>query len=207
MTEAPTPWQRSLISLVPSVSYNRKRRHRRAPHQRVATNYFSPGVHKLSVICVRGLGYLESARHVNDGIAKYIVELLQSELESLFGIHIAILGITYNGYVGDTRESPGLKLAHKFQANISLSKEIANQRELVGVVLGDPYVSSGEEIISLQKIVTSVNAIVITTGCDEFSKLTPNHIGDQMVEETIVETKGILNDDARLEDGFRTLQI
>lgn len=161
----------------------------------------------MSVICVRGLGYFESARHVNDGIAKYIVELLQSELESLSGIHIAILGITYKGYVGDTRESPGLKLAHKLQANISLSKETANQRELVGVALGDPYVRSGEEVISLQKIVTGVNAIVITTGCDEFGKLTSNHIGDQMVEGTIVETKGILNDDARFEDGFRTLQI
>jgi UDP-N-acetyl-D-mannosaminuronic acid dehydrogenase len=57
------------------------------------------------------LDLIERARAVNDGMAGYVADLIESHRGSLAGAQVAILGIAYKGNVADTRGSPGLRLA------------------------------------------------------------------------------------------------
>lgn len=152
------------------------------------------------------LDLIEAARRVNDEMANYVVELLRSELGSLADRRIAILGIAYKGNVGDTRESPGLKLADRLRESATRSEGSTTGDGIVDVVLCDPHVHD-ESVVGLEEAVTDADAIVVTADHDEFRELTPQEVGDRMAERTIVDTKGLLDEDAWIEDGFRVVRI
>jgi UDP-N-acetyl-D-mannosaminuronic acid dehydrogenase len=152
------------------------------------------------------LDLIEAARRVNDGMANYVVELLRSELGSLADRRIAILGIAYKGNVGDTRESPGLKLADRLREGAARSEGSTTSGEIVDVVLCDPHVHD-ESVVGLEEAVTDADAVVITADHDEFRELSPQWVGDRMAERTIVDTKGLLDENAWIADGFRAVRI
>lgn len=152
------------------------------------------------------LDLIEAARRVNDGMANYVVERLRGELGSLSGSRIAILGIAYKGNVGDTRESPGLKLAHELRASVSRPEDGGAEGGAVDVTLCDPYVHD-DAVVGLEEAVTDADAAVITADHDEFGELTPRRVGDRMARRLIVDTKGVLDADAWIESGFTVLRI
>lgn len=143
-----------------------------------------------------GLDLIATAREVNDGMSQYIVELLREELGSLAGKKIAILGVAYKGNVGDTRMSPGLKLARELQATASQETEpvAADGGEDIEVALNDPHVDDQTlDLVDFDAAIDGADAVVITTDHDEFVDLSPATLGDAMRQPVVFDTKGILD--------------
>lgn len=74
---------------------------------------------------------------------------------------IAVLGLSYKPDIGDTRESPGLKLMKKLK------------RKKMLVEAYDPFVSEKSTKSSLIEILLSSKLVILATAHSEFLKLTP----------------------------------
>jgi UDP-N-acetyl-D-mannosaminuronic acid dehydrogenase len=144
------------------------------------------------------LDLISTAREINDGMSQYIVEMLETELGSLNGKKIAILGVAYKGNVGDTRKSPGLKLAHELQATTQPDSETVAADGGVGVdiALHDPHVEDQTlDLVGFDSVVDGADAIVITTDHDKFEDISPASLIDAMRQPVFFDTKDILDAD------------
>jgi len=144
------------------------------------------------------LDLISTAREVNDGMSQYIIEMLREELGSLAGTKIAILGVAYKGNVGDTRMSPGLKLARELQATASHDTDAiaADGGAAIEVALHDPHVDDQTlDLVDFDTAVDGADAVVITTDHDEFKEISPADLSDAMRQPVVFDTKDILDAD------------
>lgn len=157
------------------------------------------------------LNLVEAARRVNDGMTSFVVGLLIEELGSLADRKVAILGAAYKGGVGDTRSSPGLKLARELQhADVELSPMTADGGtfEPPTVAVHDPHVTDPTlDLVDLETATTDADGVVVATDHDEFARLDPAALRDRMAGSTIVDTTGILYPSAWREAGFTLRRV
>lgn len=157
------------------------------------------------------LNLIKKARQVNDGMSEYIIELLREELGTLSDAKIAILGVAYKGNVGDTRMSPGLKLAQAFQMTSGEQKAPLPDGGVEGspdIAMSDPNVV--DQTLSLQPLeeaLDGADAAVITTDHDEFAELDPSRVAAAMQTSCIIDTKGVLELDVWNEEGITPIRI
>jgi len=144
------------------------------------------------------LDLIATAREVNDGMSQYIIDMLREELGSLAGTKIAILGVAYKGNVGDTRKSPGLKLARELQAVTNSGTEpiAADGGAAIEVALHDPHVDDQTlNLVDFDAAVDGADAVVITTDHTEFEEVSPATLVDSMRQPFVFDTKDILDAD------------
>lgn len=141
------------------------------------------------------LALIERARAVNDGMAEYVTDLLETHLGSLADTKIAILGVAYKGNVADARESPGLRLADVLQKRTQATQTAAAGGEsTVDVRLHDPYVTDQRlALTSFEEALSGADAVVIATDHDEYAALSPTDIADHLAGDTVIDTKGLLD--------------
>lgn len=140
------------------------------------------------------LDLIETAREINDGMSTYIIDLLREELGSIAGTKIAILGIAYKGNVGDTRKSPGLKLARELQAIAGPDTETvaADGGSAVEIALHDPHVNDQTlQLTSLEDAVSEADGIVITTDHTEYKGLEPDQF--ETDNAAVVDSRAIID--------------
>ncbi|ODR79825.1 UDP-glucose 6-dehydrogenase [Haladaptatus sp. W1] len=193
-------------------------------HPRVNVHHPGPGVggHCLPVDPwflgqnSEKLDLIKHAREVNDGMSSYIIDILDEELDGLADSKIAILGVAYKGNVGDTRESPGLKLARELQSPAMQEEEPAladggtqsDSRKAPTVTLHDPHVTDQTlQLSPLDEAVVDADAIIVTTDHDEFKEMDPHSIARWMDGDLIVDTKAILDEHDWNTEGFRVSRI
>ncbi|SIR76608.1 UDP-N-acetyl-D-mannosaminuronic acid dehydrogenase [Haladaptatus litoreus] len=161
------------------------------------------------------LDLIKHAREVNDGMSGYIIDILKEELGGLEDTKIAIFGVAYKGNVGDTRESPGLKLARELQA-VSPQQEIAmpdggvevDTSSSPSITLHDPHVNDQTlQLLSREEAVDGADAIVIATDHDEFEEIDPLFISRFMNNNLVIDSKAILDEDRWNTEGFRVSRI
>lgn len=146
---------------------------------------------------------IECARAVNDGMVRYVVELLRSHLGDLSGQQVAVLGVAYKGNVADVRQSPTLRFAD------------AMRETGADVRFYDPHVRAAAsaadpppvELESLADATTDADAVVIMTDHDEYDGLDPRSLADRMATPVVVDTKGIIDRDRWAATGFEVSQI
>ncbi|MEF8914144.1 nucleotide sugar dehydrogenase [Natronomonas sp.] len=157
------------------------------------------------------LDLIETARQVNDTMSTYVIEILRSELGALGGNKIAILGVAYKGNVGDTRMSPGLKLARELQyvdAEQQLLTTDGGAVEQPEIAIHDPHVTDSTlELTDLQTATTDADAVIIATDHDEFQRLDLTKLGERMRGRTIIDTKGIMDLSTWRQAGFTIRRI
>lgn len=145
------------------------------------------------------LDLIEAARRVNDGMSEYIIALLREELGDLSGKKIAILGVAYKGNVGDTRKSPGLKLARELQHSdeqLAVADGGEGASGQPKIALHDPHViDSTLDLMSFEKAVEGADACVIASDHDEFEDITPSSLVNSMEHPLVIDTKGMLDVD------------
>jgi UDP-N-acetyl-D-mannosaminuronic acid dehydrogenase len=143
------------------------------------------------------LDLIETARKVNDGMSRYVTDLLEEELGSLQGSKIAVLGVAYKPNVCDTRMSPGLKLARELpeMASSEAGVAAADGGSPVDVAIHDPHVSDPTlDLVPFEEAICDADGIVITTGHDEFGEIEPETIRSDADEALLVDTAAILDD-------------
>lgn len=145
-----------------------------------------------------------TARHVNDSMVHYVVELLRAELRSLEDTTIGVLGIAYKGNVSDARESPGVRVI-----------ETLRQEHGATVLAHDPHVSHETlDGLSLDDLFARSDAVVVTADHDEYAAYTPPQQAttDPTVLQDgsggiIVDTKRVLDSETWLASGYRLVQL
>ncbi|OYR60108.1 UDP-glucose 6-dehydrogenase [Halorubrum ezzemoulense] len=156
------------------------------------------------------LDLISTAREINDGMSQYIIEMLETKLGSLDGKKIAILGVAYKGNVGDTRKSPGLKLARELQATTLPNSETVAADGGVGVdiALHDPHVEDQTlDLLDFESALSDADAVVITTDHDEFENLSPAAVIESMRQSIVFDTKDILDANKWKDSGATVCRI
>jgi len=106
--------------------------------------------------------FIELAAEINERMPDYVTsrvtEALNSQGKSLKGAKVLVLGVAYKKDLGDTRESPSLKIIQQLQANSAK------------VSYNDPYVPEinigGNRLSSValnDKCLASANCVIIAT--------------------------------------------
>ncbi|RDZ35267.1 MULTISPECIES: nucleotide sugar dehydrogenase [Haloferax] len=155
------------------------------------------------------LNIISKAREINDGMTEYIIKSLQERIGSLSGKKVSILGVAYKGNVGDTRQSPGLKLARELQSIQSDSDSLSStNRPSVEIKIHDPYVSDQTlNINPLDVSIRKADVCVVTTDHDEFKELDPERFNSLMSGNVIVDTKAVLDQKRWENHGFDMIRI
>jgi UDP-N-acetyl-D-mannosaminuronic acid dehydrogenase len=139
-------------------------------------------------------------------MSEFVIGILVEELGSLADRKIAILGAAYKGNVGDTRSSPGLKLARELQyADEKPTPATADGGTIdpPTVSVHDPHVTDPTlNLDDLEAATTDADAVVVTTDHDEFTRLNPTALRERMCGSTVVDTKAILRPEAWRRAGF-----
>jgi UDP-N-acetyl-D-mannosaminuronic acid dehydrogenase len=141
------------------------------------------------------LDLIETARKVNDRMSQYVTSILRDELGSLDGKKIGILGVAYKGNVGDTRKSPGLKIARELQhGNEQVAVADGGSAEQIEITIHDPHViDTTLDLVSFEDATENADAVVITTDHKEFEEISPTSLLEAMKQSLVVDTKGMLN--------------
>ncbi|MDT3993978.1 nucleotide sugar dehydrogenase, partial [Mammaliicoccus fleurettii] len=58
---------------------------------------------------------IANARRINNSMPKYVIEKVNSIMESIQGKKLTVLGLTYKGNIDDIRESPALDIYHELK--------------------------------------------------------------------------------------------
>ncbi|WP_461462335.1 nucleotide sugar dehydrogenase [Methanobrevibacter sp.] len=94
---------------------------------------------------------------------------------------IAILGVSYKGNTGDTRESPAFEIISNLE------------KEGYSVGIHDPHVS-GDKFLSLEEALQDASIALILADHDEFKKLDYDLFKENMENPIIFDTKNIIDD-------------
>ncbi len=94
---------------------------------------------------------------------------------------IAILGVSYKGNTGDTRESPAFEIISNLE------------KEGYSVGIHDPHVT-GDKFLSLEEALKDASIALILADHDEFKKLDYGLFKENMENPIIFDTKNIIDD-------------
>jgi len=152
---------------------------------------------------------IETAREVNDEMAAHVVDQLREELGPLAGRRVAVLGIAYKGNVSESRNSPGLAVAHALKPAELDSRQIADGgSNAVDVRLSDPHVE--EPLLDLHptdQALAGADAAIITAGHDEFRELDPSRVSGLLKTDVIFDAVDVLDSDTWRDHGFSVLDV
>jgi len=142
---------------------------------------------------------IKAARDVNDGMVMFVEELLTAALDDLQGTVVTLFGVAYKGGVGDTRESPALKLADRLE-----------QRNVAEVRFTDPYVNADDverPLWSLEESLDGADAAVLVTDHPEYGALMPERFDNRMQGNVVVDTRAMLDIERWEAAGFEIYQF
>jgi UDP-N-acetyl-D-mannosaminuronic acid dehydrogenase len=139
---------------------------------------------------------IRSARERNDSMPRLVVERLLANAPAL-GTHVAVLGLAYRAGLGDTRESPALRVI----------KELESRG--VEVKAHDPYVVSqaGIDVVTLEEALDNASAILVITDHSEFRNLDPDRAAAAVANRILFDTRNCLPREAWERAGFTVLTV
>lgn len=162
------------------------------------------------------LDVIARARHVNDGMADYVVDQLLEHLPSTPNPTVAVLGIAYKGNIDDYRESPGLAIARTLQARPITGSE---EREMavvldggslqnIDVRLHDDHVTDQTlDLQPLDEVLDGADAMIIATDHDEYATLDPEELQSLMDGRLVFDTRAVLRKAEWTAAGFDVLTL
>jgi len=125
---------------------------------------------------------IAAARKVNDSMPEYTVSRVASAVPE--GSKVACLGVAYKADVGDTRESPALKVICGLR----------NKGYQVSVV--DPHVAScdGLSLVPLEEALADADCVVLLVDHSEFKRLDLTQLRKRFDNGRLIDTRGVWSD-------------
>jgi UDPglucose 6-dehydrogenase len=148
------------------------------------------------------LSITEAARAVNEGQREWVVEKLLSELKTLKGRTIALLGLAFKPHTDDLRESPALDLAQRLLhrgAFVRAHDPVAIPRAQRELDLRLEY----EE--DPQKLLKGADAVVLATDWPEYRTWPWGELRPFMRTPLVVDGRNFLDGKALEALGYRYL--
>jgi nucleotide sugar dehydrogenase len=158
----------------------------------------------------RELGYqpkiITAGREVNDYMAEHVVNLLlRGFKEKGFnpkGSTVGLLGASYKGNVGDSRESPAKRIAEKLKSqgiNVRLYDPFSRQMNLSSWPI--------ELSENLEGAFEGVDALILHSDHDSFRSLPLDKMAVKMNKKLIVDTRAFIDPKKAQSLGFLLLRI
>jgi UDP-N-acetyl-D-mannosaminuronic acid dehydrogenase len=155
------------------------------------------------------LDLIATAREVNDGMAGFVIDVLDSALGGLDGATVAVMGAAYKGNVSDTRMSPGLRLARRLGEQAST--EVAVDGGVAPEVrVHDPHVPDLDpdlDTADLGPALDGADAAVFATDHDEYAALDPGRVAALLDGDVVVDTRGFLDAGAWRDAGLTVRRV
>ncbi len=134
---------------------------------------------------------LQMARKINSAMPHHVLGLFQG-LQAGFEIErVVILGASYKANVGDTRNSPGLKVAEMLQVFC---------RELV---VHDPYIEGYDG--ELLELLRDKDLLILATDHEYYRELNPKQAGELMRNRLAMDTRGFLG--SEWDEHFKVIRL
>ncbi len=126
------------------------------------------------------------ARQTNDGMPSYTAKMTGDILRAkgIENAKVAAYGLAFKGNIDDVRESPSLDVVTQF-----------TKEELV-VSAFDPHVTENkieEQTQNEEEALMGASALVILTNHDEFKRMDPNRIAENMSHRIVIDTKNCID--------------
>ena len=121
----------------------------------------------------------DTNRSMPDFVIKYVEKIIERYADGEG--KIAILGVSYKGNTGDTRESPALEIIAKLT------------EKGYGISVFDPHVEN-EEYADFEKAIDDASLCLILADHDEFKELDMDALKAKMKNAIIFDTKNIVGD-------------
>ncbi len=144
----------------------------------------------------------EAARRVNDGQREWVLEKLLSELKTLKGRTIALLGLAFKPHTDDLRESPALELAKRLLdrgAFVRAHDPVALPRAKREVALSLEYAETPGDLLR------GVDAVVLATDWPEYRTWPWADLKPLMHTPLVVDGRNFLDGKALAALGYRYL--
>jgi len=171
-------------------------------HPRVNLHYPGPGVggHCISVdpwFLIEKMPdntkLIQQARQINDSMPSYVVKNIVEMVKGIEKPKISVLGVSYKGNVGDTRESPAISVIEQLR------------KMDYSVAAYDPHVRDFQyELVGLEQAFNGSDCIVFLADHQEFKHLNLKQLGKLVRTKNVVDTRNFLNFKEWLEQGFTT---
>ena len=140
---------------------------------------------------------IASARRVNDSQPDLVADHVEALCDGgLTGRKIAVLGVAYKANVGDSRESPALRLIERLSAG---GADVAVHDPLVGAF--------GHPLLALDEALAGAHVIVLVTDHDSFRALEPDHAAGLVHGRLVLDTRNCLNRQRWTSAGFAVTTI
>lgn len=119
--------------------------------------------------------FLKLARKINNSMPAFTVSLLEEGIlaKNIKSPKVLVLGLAYKKNIGDTRESPGLKIVKLLR-----SKKI-------NVKTFDPYVLDKSDFKNINEALRFANTMVLVTDHDDFGLITPKLLKKYSIEVVV----------------------
>lgn len=142
----------------------------------------------------RETGLIQSARRVNESRPQHVVDRIRSLMRPSRKARIALLGMSYKGNVRDTLGS----------ASLRVRQLLTEQEPQWEITSSDPYGGTGElPVQPIGEALQDADLAVVLTAHDEYRALDPKECARRMRGRIILDTQGILHQDAWNGAGFR----
>jgi len=134
-------------------------------------------------------GIIHLSRDINDSMPNFVIHLLRGVLKGVKDPTVTVLGVSYKGNVGDTRESPALKF-------IQLC-----ENEGYVIKCYDPFVNAFDyPLFELDPALSDSDCIVLISDHLVFQQIDPSKV--QMRRKNVIDTRNILDPQKWKAHGF-----
>ena len=123
---------------------------------------------------------IKLARDTNKSMPSFVSEYVEKILDTEKDAKIAILGVSYKGNTGDTRESPAFEIINLLKNKYTLS-------------IHDPHVEN-DNYESFEEATKDASLCLILSDHDQFKNLDYDYIFNNMKNPIIFDTKNIIED-------------
>jgi UDP-N-acetyl-D-mannosaminuronic acid dehydrogenase len=123
---------------------------------------------------------IKLARDTNKSMPSFVSEYVEKILDTEKDAKIAILGVSYKGNTGDTRESPAFEIINLLKNKYTLS-------------IHDPHVEN-DNYESFEDATKDASLCLILSDHDQFKNLDYDYIFNNMKNPIIFDTKNIIED-------------
>lgn len=123
---------------------------------------------------------IANARRINNSMPKYVIEKVNSIMESIQGKKLTVLGLTYKGNIDDIRESPALDIYHELKLKSKYE-----------VVAQDSHVQLDWVENDIKNALENSDLALVLTDHNEYKELA-NYVNGTMKQNIVFDTKNIV---------------